>query len=291
MKWVVLSAMAAAMMTTCRESGDRVYVFTGEAMGTTYRVKSSVDREALKPEIDAMLAALDRDLSTWRDDSWVSQFNRAPAGTTMPLPPVVSELLQKSLVYHAQTEGRYDPTIGALIRLWGFGAWRDTWAGEPTAEEMAAAREAVGFRHLEIEEDRITKRHVAVMLDFSAMAKGYAVDRIGDRLRAAGCEHFIIDFGGDILAAGNHPGRVGWTVDGAALDQPLTLHDEAIAMSGSEHQFRGDQSHVIDPRSGWPVPVGSPVFAMADSCAKADAMATAALVAGDATAEVDGSGQ
>ncbi|MFU8893394.1 MAG: FAD:protein FMN transferase [Luteolibacter sp.] len=281
---LVLAALIAFWMAGCK-SGDRTHVATGEAMGTTYRIKTVQKADSAMPTIHAMLDRLDRELSTWRSDSWVAEFNAAPAGTTMIMPDAVLDLLERSREYQAETEGRFDPTIGALIRVWGFGAWKRDWAGEPTEQAVAAAREASGFGNLQIEGGRITKLHDGLMLDFSAIAKGHAVDLMAAILRDAGCTDFIIEFGGDILAHGNRPGGSGWTVGGPALDEPVSLHNEAMATSGSEFNFRGGQSHVIDPNRGQPVPVGRPVFVVAPTCAKADALATSMMVA---EAEADG---
>jgi thiamine biosynthesis lipoprotein len=247
-------------------------------MGTTYRIKHVGDKVPGKNDIDGMLAELDRELSTWRDDSWISEFNRAPAGTTMDMPGSVIQLLERSKKLCDGTDGCFDPTIGALIRVWGFGAWRNEWRGEPDSQTVAAAREASGFHNLRIEGKQITKHHGSLMLDFSGIAQGYAVDLMGEMLRDAGCNDFIIEFGGEVLANGHAPGKTGWTVYGPALETPVTLHNEAAATSGSEHQHRGEQSHVIDPRTGYPVKTGPPVTVTAATCAEADALATARLV-------------
>ncbi len=277
MKAILWPVLAALSLSACDRS-DRITILTGEAMGTTYRIKAVGRVGDVECPIHQMLKGLDQDLSTWRDDSWVSAFNRAPAGAIMQMPHTVADLMALSLEYHAQTDGRFDPTIGALIRVWGFGAWRGEWRGEPTAEEVEAARAACGFDHLHIDGNSITKRHGGLMLDFSAIAKGYAVDRMSEILRDAGYENHIIEFGGDVLASGHAPGRHGWTVAGPALGEPITLQNQAIATSGSEHQFRGGRSHVIDPRSGRPLAVGAPAAATATTCAGADALATAKLV-------------
>lgn len=273
----VLVLVVHGVLGGCRDQ-DRIEILTGEAMGTSYRIKHVGRVGDIEPVITAMLARLDRDLSTWRDDSWVSAFNRAPAGASFEMPPAVAELMDLSKTYHDQSGGRFDPTIGALIRLWGFGAWRGEWRGDPTDEEVAAAREASGFSKLRIEAAQITKLHGGLMLDFSGIAKGYAVDRMGDILREAGCENFVVECGGDLLAIGNAPGKQGWTIAGPALEQAVSLHNQAMAGSGSEHQFRSGLSHVIDPRGGRPLAVGPPVFAAAPTCAEADALATARLV-------------
>jgi len=277
MKSAYLTAFAVLALAGC-EKKDRVGILTGEAMGTSYRIKHVGRVGDAGPAITAMLARLDRDLSTWRDDSWVSEFNRAPAGVSFEMPPTVAELMDLSKTHHDLTDGRFDPAIGALIRLWGFGAWRSEWRGDPTDEELAMAREASGFSKLRVEGTQITKLHGGLMLDFSGIAKGYAVDRMGDILREAGCGNFVVEFGGDLLAIGNAPGKQGWTIAGPALERPVSLHNQAMASSGSEHNFRGGQSHVIDPRAGRPLALGPPVFATAPTCAEADALATARLV-------------
>jgi thiamine biosynthesis lipoprotein len=82
---------------------------------------------------------------------------------------------------------------------------------------LAAEREACGFRQLRIDGNRVTKLHGGLMLDFSGIAKGHAVDLMGAMLRAAGCRDFVIEFGGEVLANGHAPGKNGWTVDGASL--------------------------------------------------------------------------
>ncbi len=274
MKTALLTTITILTLLGCRDA-DRVTIHTGEAMGTSYRIKVAGDARIDTPAIDSMFAQFDRDLSTWRDDSWVAGFNRAPAGTTLEMPATVATLIELSQKFHQQTEGRFDPTIGALIRLWGFGAWRGEWTRDPTEAEITAAREASGFHNLRIDGHQITKLHSGLMLDFSGIAKGHAVDIIGKMLEESGQADFIIDIGGDILARGNAPGREGWRVAGPSLDAPVTLHNEAIASSGSDHQFRDRHSHIIAPRSGRPVAVARAVAATAPTCAEADALATA----------------
>lgn len=267
--------MLLLLLAGC-EPREPVAVITGEAMGTTYRIKHVGELDGLK--LEPLLEQLDADLSTWREDSWVARFNRLPAGEAMEMPESVRELMVLSQRLHAESEGRFDPAIGALLKVWGFGAWQREFRSEPSGEQVEAARQASGLHLLIVENETLTKARDGVMLDFSAIAKGYAVDRMADLLVAAGCEDFIIEFGGDLLARGHAPEKTGWTVDGPALDQPLTLVNEAIATSGSKHQSRGEKSHVLNPLLGRPVPVGGSVSARAPTCAEADALATARYV-------------
>ena len=277
MKRAALLLLAALAFGGCRER-SRLEILTGEAMGTTYRIKVVDPPQAWQAGLEDLLEGLDQDLSTWRTDSWVSRFNQAPPGASFDMPPAVAELLEISAACHAETAGRFDPTIGALIRLWGFGAWGGEWQGEPAGKEISAAGAASGFRHLRVDGRRLTKLHSGLMLDFSGIAKGYAVDRMGEILQRAGCKDFLIEFGGDLRAWGNAPGKSGWTIHGPAFPRAITLRNQAVATSGSEHRARDGTSHVIDPLSGRPLAVGPPVSVVANTCAEADARATARLI-------------
>lgn len=271
----VALAIAVLLVAGCERS-QSISIITGEAMGTTYRIKYVGEIGRLN--FDKLVKQLDADLSTWRDDSWVARFNRAPVHQPMDMPESVRDLVVLSQRLHAETEGRFDPAIGALIQAWGFGAWRSEFRSDPTEEQIEAARKASGLHRLTVENDKLKKTRDDLMLDFSAIAKGYAVDRMADELLAADCENFIIEFGGDLLAQGHAPGKTGWTVDGPALERPVTLINEAIATSGSQHQSRGGMSHVINPLLGRPVSVGIAASARAPTCAEADALATARLI-------------
>lgn len=272
---LALLTMLAFLSGSCSRPAEP-HIITGEAMGTTYRIKYTGPVRHFA--FGRLLATLDADLSTWREDSWVAQFNRSGSHEPMEMPHSVAELLALSSTLHPQTHGRFDPAIGSLIRLWGFGAWKQEGQPEPTPAQIDAARAASGFHLLEITGNQLRKKRDGVMLDFSAIAKGYAVDRMAALMRAAGCRDFIIEFGGDLLASGHAPGKSGWVVDGPSLKEPVTLVNQAIATSGSEHHFRGQLSHIIDPARGIPIPVAAPVSAIAHTCAEADALATARAV-------------
>ena len=273
MKRLACLLLFALLCAGCRRN-ETIHVITGEAMGTSYRIKIvGVLKE--DPKFDTLLARLDADLSTWREDSWVSRFNRAKAGESMEMPESVAELIRMSRDIHRQTKGCFDPAIGALIRLWGFGAWERTWQGDPTPQQVDAARQAGSMRNLTIHGSRLAKVHDGLMLDFSGIAKGYAVDLMARRLHELGHQDFLIEFGGDLIAQGKAPGKEGWLVDGPALNEPMLLQNQAVATSGSEHHFRNGLCHIIDPQNGRPVATGPPSSAIATTCAEADALATA----------------
>jgi thiamine biosynthesis lipoprotein len=230
--------------------------------------------------------------STWEPSSLLSRFNAAPAGTWHELPPELADVFAHSLALARETGGAYDPTVGPLVDLWGFGAGavRDT---PPLASEIADARARVGFAKIELDARRALQPG-GVAMDVSSLGPGHALDRIAARLRAAGVESFLIELGGETLAAGRKPDGNDWriavepaeTVDGEPrYDLVLALRDAAAGSSGDyrvgfEHAGRR-YSHTIDPRIGEPVQHAlAGVTVIAPRAMQADAMAAALMVLG-----------
>jgi len=273
-------------------------VITGEAMGTTYRVRiegRGIDQTALAQKLTEELAAIEEQASTWRPDSWLSRFNHGRSLEPQQPPEHVWQMLVLSDKLVEATGGTYDPTVASLVRAWGFGP--DQTSGQPSLIEHLELMRQTGWSKLELNrrERSVRKVNPSVELDFSAIGKGYAVDRIAALLDESGCEHYLIEFGGEVF--GRVPdSAAGWSV---GIQQPgaspgahgrsITLVNQAAATSGTYYQDRAaDQSsHLIDPRSGQPVPpTARSVTVVMPSCAEADGWATALMVLGpEATTE------
>ncbi|HPJ56564.1 MAG TPA: FAD:protein FMN transferase, partial [Kiritimatiellia bacterium] len=161
-------------------------------MGTTYAIRiaraSLAPRElrALQADVDAALDELNRQMSVWRPDSEISRFNRAGAHEPVAVSPDFQFVVRRALEIAAATEGALDPTVGALVNLWGFGP--DGLRREaPTSGQIAAARKTTGWRHLTLSPDgRLSKAVPGLQLDLGAVAKGHGVDRIAALLRDRG---------------------------------------------------------------------------------------------------------
>jgi thiamine biosynthesis lipoprotein len=236
------------------------------------------------------IEALDRILSDYRPDSELRQLPTEATGW-IPVGPVLLDVLDRASVVAAATDGAFDPTVGPLVALWREARTTGRWP-DPTA--AAAARQNVGWTHLEIDRERslIRLRKPGMQLDLGGIAKGYILQRAFDVLRRQGVKSALIEAGGDIVVGAAPPGRSGWQIttpdaDGAFQARAASLTHAALATSGSTEQvveIDGVRySHLVDPRTG--VGVSRPVVAsvIARDAATADALATAVAIGGPET--------
>lgn len=191
--------------------------------------------------------------------------------------------------------GAYDVTVGPLVDLWGFGAEEPGKLTVPAAAEVAALLPFVGQQNLRLEGDKVMKLR-ALSLDFSSLAKGYAVDKVAAWLLAQGISRFMVEVGGEIRLSGLSTRGDPWRI---AIERPggtvysvaaaLSLTDTSLATSGDyRNYFEVDgnrYSHLIDPRTGQPVVHDLvSVTVVHPDCIIADAWATALVVLGGESA-------
>lgn len=274
----------------------------GRTMGTTWSVQLSLppgqSTQALQRGIQAELDRVDGQMSTYKPESELSRFNRAPAGSWQRLPPEFFAVLQHALQLAKDSGGAYDPTVGPLVNLWGFGPDQRPHQA-PTAQAIAAAKARVGWWKLQLDPfTRSARQPGGAYLDLSAVAKGYGVDQVGRYLQRMGANTWLVEVGGELKAHGRKPDGSLWRVgierpDAAAgavtasdeLIDTIELDHRAIATSGDYRHVFEDHgrfySHHIDPRSGYPVPheVAS-VSVLADDCMQADPLGTTLSVLG-----------
>ncbi|WP_425477127.1 FAD:protein FMN transferase [Luteimonas cucumeris] len=268
----------------------------GETMGTTWCVKLVAPRASLHTLHDGIQSQLDKvvaQMSTWRDDSDLSRFNRARPGSWVALPEALFEVLSCALQIAQASEGAFDPTIGPLVDAWGFGP-RGRGQGVPCAEKIAAIRARIGWQRLALRHDsRTALQPGEVQLDLSAIAKGHAVDLVAAHLQLHGIDSALVEVGGELYGYGRKPDGSDWRVlvetvpdrDDTGEPQVLRLCGCAVATSGDRwHRYRHDgneYAHTLDPRSGRPLeraPVA--VTVVADDAMHADGWATALSVMG-----------
>jgi FAD:protein FMN transferase len=256
-----------------------VETFTGTAFGTGWRIRlpGGTETSALRADVTTVLDEVDRQMSPYRSDSDLSRLNTAAAGRCAA-PAEMLDVTRAALDLAAASDGRFDPTVGPLVARWGFGPI----AGDPQAD----------WTGLTLEPGAIVKDHARLTLDLCGIAKGYALDRLAHRARAAGHDAFLIDLGGELIARGQHPSGRPWHVgiedprrDVEGLAEVLGLTDQAVATSGDRENgyTLGDRrySHIIAPDTGQPVagPIAS-VSVIAASAMEADGWATALMAAG-----------
>jgi thiamine biosynthesis lipoprotein len=247
---------------------------------------------ALQAELDAVVVQM----SHWDEASLLSRYNRAPAGTWIDLPPQFFEVIDYALWARDASGGAYDPAAGSLVTLWGFGPVRRyDHAGFYAPDAQAVARAQARRANAPVTLDRARRRLLQpgeATLDLSAVAKGYAVDRLAFCLAQRGLQHYLVEVGGELRGAGVKPDGQPWWVEiegvpeeAGATPAVVALHGLAIATSGDYRQYfqQGARrmSHTLDPRTGWPIANGvAAVTVLAPSCMAADALSTALAVLG-----------
>ncbi len=260
-------------------------------MGTGWSVQigdAAADEARVRALIEAELADVVAQMSHWEPDSDLSRFNTAVAGTRQPLPAPLREVLSAALELARDSGGAFDPTVGPLVELWGFGPGRPR-QNPPAHAEIEALRARIGWQRITFEGDSLVQPG-ELSLDLSAIAKGHAVDRIAEVLWAEGVRHLLVEVGGELRAHGQHPDGRPWRVglEGPKTDTVATgiaLREQAVATSGDYRQFFEQDgrrySHMIDPRSGQPIAqAGIAVSVVHASCMQADGLATALAVLG-----------
>ncbi len=270
-------------------------------MGTFYHITvltnpaASISEQDVQQAIDQQLQLINQQMSTYIDDSELSQFNAAAVDEWVQLSPNLFDVLMLSLELGWLSNGAFDITVGPLVDLWGFGPGRlDRADTVPAQISIDRQLKGVGFQALEfdLESSKVRKRK-PVRLDLSAIAKGFAVDKLSELLLFAGYTDFMVELGGELRLHGNSPRNSAWRI---AIEQPessmmavankaIKVSNVAVATSGDYRNYfelQGKRySHTIDPATGYPITHKlASVTVIADSAAYADGLATAINVLG-----------
>ncbi len=280
-----------------RPPSDLIHALDGQTMGTTWSARviapRGVGEAAVREAIEQELAAVVGLFSPWEPSSEISRFNTAPAGVWAVSQPFW-DLLDAAMILGDETNGAVDPTLGALVDLWGFGppGPRSALLPVPSEDEVAAAMAVSGWQKLRLNPSaRGVMQMGGMKLDFSGIAKGHAVDRVSDRLTAMGATSHLIEIGGELKGRGVKPDAQPWWVeierveDSPAPRTVAALFDLAVATSGDYRRaFVHDgrlYPHTLDGSTGRPVNSNlTSVTVLHASAMMADAYATALTVMG-----------
>jgi thiamine biosynthesis lipoprotein len=283
-------------LVACSPHADTVQL-AGRSMGTTWHVtfvpgENAPGSEAVQAGIEALLEQVNLSMSTYREDSEISRFNRAEPGTWVEVSADFIEVLSAALAVGSASDGAYDVTVGPLVDLWGFGPGKAVTEPPPEAA-IQSLRQRLGQDRLRVDIDgRRVMKLGDLALDFSSIAKGYAVDLIADWMVQNNVDRFLVEIGGEMRVAGMSARGDPWRI---AIEQPesagrsvaraISLTDTAVATSGDYRNFFEKDgrrySHTIDPRTGYPVAHELvSVTVVHPSAMLADAWATALTVLG-----------
>lgn len=299
--------LAAFVAGGCDGAAKEVFEFGGPAFGTHYSVQLANPPQdgvgaGLRQKIADELARINGLLSTYDPDSELSRFNAARTTDWVPVSDDTLAVAREAARISAWSGGAFDCTLGRLVRLWNFGPRdADTAAGGPKIPDDAAIEAALAdVGHAEVElrsvPPALRKKSPALELDFSAIAKGYAVDRVAHLLEAQGIRDYFVEIGGEVRIRGRKASGALWRLgierpdesgrfQYRGRDRVIEAENLALASSGDYRNFYriGDKrfSHTMDPRTGRPVTHAlASVTVTAASCMEADAVATALMVLG-----------
>ena len=297
---VLVVPIVVTVAATCAspKNGSAMYELHGSTMGTRFVVKIVADDDngmsesALRELVESELMLVDGLMSQYRPGSELSQFNRYNETTPFAVSDETFEVLAEAHRISAWTDGAFDITVGPLVEAWGFGVASEM--EPPSDAEVEELRSRLGFARLRlnVEAHTVQKDEPLLEGDLSAIAKGYAVDRVAEALELAGFPRYMVEVGGEVRTGGSNDAGTPWRI---AVQRPdshepsfqmtVPLTNAAMATSGDYRNFyewEGRRvSHTIDPRTGRPLEhTLASVTVVTRWCMTADAVATALLVLG-----------
>lgn len=261
----------------------------GFIFGTVYNITYQ-SNEDLQPQIEAELKKVNQTFSTFEANSLISQINQ---NKPVKVNEMFREVFTLAETISKETDGAFDITVAPMVNMWGFGF---KTGQHPSKQAIDSLRQVVGYNKVKLVGNTIQKTDKRVMLDCSAIAKGYGSDLVARFLRRNGIKNFMVEIGGEIVTMGNSEQRLPWKIgvtkptdDSVKVNQEiqtvLNVTDKAMATSGNYRNFyyKGGKkyAHTIDPKIGYPVQHSLlSATVLANNCATADAYATSFMVMG-----------
>lgn len=288
--WLAIFTLATIAILARHNAPAPYQKASGLIFGTMYSVtyQSKTD---LKSSIDSMLIVFDGSLSPFNDTATISRINR---NERVIADELFATVFRKSLEVSEATDGAFDITVAPLVNAWGFGFKQGSF---PDSMMVDSLLQLTGYEKVSMnEQGEVLKQDERMMLNCSAIAKGYAVDVIANLLKSKGVKNMMVDIGGEVVVHGKNPKEKNWRIginkpvdDSLATNQELQtiieITDVAMATSGNYRNFYYKDgrkyAHTIDPRTGYPVQHSLlSATVIANDCMTADAYATAFMVMG-----------
>ncbi|PWD99940.1 FAD:protein FMN transferase [Marinilabilia rubra] len=293
MKSFSILALILLVFTSCQDNSKWIKN-QGRVFGTFYHLTyESPEGKDLQNKVLAALDSVNQSLSTYDSTSVISLFNRSDNKATTDAH--FRNVFSSAQDITRKTNGAFDMTVAPLVNAWGFGFTNRQRMTPSTIDSLLTL---IGMEHVEMKEDFIYKDKKEVMLDASAIAKGYGVDVAASVLERNGCNNYLVEIGGEVTTKGLNTRNTKWRV---GIDRPIDdpsasnreiqliigLSGQALATSGNYRQFYIDEetgqkyAHTINPKTGNPVDhTLLSASIISDDCMTADAFATACMVMG-----------
>ena len=261
----------------------------GLVFGTVYKITYQ-HADDLQNDIKEAMLEVDNSLSPYNPNSIITRINHNQDTLLNEHFTHVFKLAQK---ISEETEGAFDITVAPLVNAWGFG-FKNSIEIAPSV--IDSLRQFVGYQKIKMVDGKMVKEDTRLMLDCSAIAKGYGVDRVARLLDKKGVQHYMVDIGGEVVVKGKNPRMKTWRIginkpveDSLSVNQELQTILEVsgvgMATSGNYRKFYYKDgkryAHTIDPRLGTPIQHNIlSATVIAKDCTTADAYATAFMVMG-----------
>lgn len=262
----------------------------GLVFGTSYHITYLYNAD-LQEDIEQTLALVDNALSMFNPNSTISAVNRSESVSVDDT--LFLKVFRRAMEISDLTGGAFDITVAPAVNAWGFGFKHAENIRQATIDSLL---EITGYRKIHETDGMITKDDARIMLDCSAIAKGFGSDMVASMLRSKGIVDFMVEIGGEIVVSGRNPKGKLWNIGiskpvddslsvSSELQTVIPITDIAMATSGNYRNFYVKDgrkyAHTIDPHTCQPVShslLSATVFA--PDCATADALATSMMVMG-----------
>ncbi|MFW6457446.1 MAG: FAD:protein FMN transferase [Planctomycetota bacterium] len=241
-------------------------------------------RQSISPAV-SRLQSIERTMSTYRDDSEISRLNASGHASPIRISKTTMQILRKAQKMYRLTDGAFDITYAPLRSLW---RRAEKQKRRPSEEDINRTLSHVGNNQLILRDGTAQLAQKGVEIDPGGIAKGFAIDQAIHALQEAGIQNALVEVGGDLRVLGHPNEEERWRIEmrdprpGKHEPIILQLHNEAVATSGDYHRFFriDDQkfSHIIDPRTGYPVRRVPSATVISQRALQADALATAISV-------------
>ena len=253
--------------------------------------KTEVEKLQLAKQVDDLLVKINKQMSTYDKTSELSLFNQHQGHDSRSVSKELEQVLAESIRLAQVSEGALDVTVGPLVNLWSFGP-ENRAETVPSAELIAQKKAQIGIEKIRLIDGQLSKIDDNVYVDLSAIAKGFAVDKVAELLEANGFHHYLVDIGGEMRLKGGKANGQSWVVavqkpsaGTRAVQKVIIPGDNAVATSGDYRNYFEENgvrySHTIDPESGWPISHRLvSVTVIHPSAMTADGLATAIEVMG-----------
>ena len=281
---LALICASALILGSCSHA-DKYVRMEGMIWNTVYHITFE-GPESLQDSILPTLEKVSKSLSIFDKNSIVSLLNESDSAR---VDKHFITVYDTSVEINKKSHGNFDPTVSPLITAWGFGIGHTATADTTAVDSVL---QFVGIDKTARRGDVIVKEDRRTQFNFSAIAKGYGCDQVGEMLRRNGVVNYMVEIGGEIALSGKSPSGSDWSI---SIDAPLedaernyesamviSLTDAGVATSGNYRNFRMENgkkyAHTISPSTGRPF--FSEILSatvVAGSCMEADALATACM--------------